>query len=92
MRMETHIRKSLGMKAHWVTEVAETTADGLPNPSRVSATIAVEQAPASEVSGGVLNASTEGGAGWIVSICTAGLSPVAVVAVSEGAPAVMSLK
>jgi len=24
MRMETYIRKSLGMKAHWVTEVVET--------------------------------------------------------------------
>ena len=24
MRMETYIRKSLGMKAHWVTEVMET--------------------------------------------------------------------
>ncbi len=24
MRIETYIRKSLGMKAHWVTEMVET--------------------------------------------------------------------
>ena len=33
MRMETYIRKSLGMKAHWVTEVVETEeGKGSPNP------------------------------------------------------------